>query len=112
MPSLYDIDITQGSTLLLPITCRDSSNNYINFTGYSARGFVKYSYSNTGILLDLQPQIHSSYVSGLITLSGHATGTANLKPGVFVYDVEASGSDGYIFKPIMGYCHVSPECSI
>ena len=111
MADTYNISATQGSTLLLNITCRDSSNNYINFSGYTTQGYVRYSYGSTGTLLNLNPQIHPSYSSGLITISGLADDTATLKPGIYVYDIEASGVNNYVFKPVRGYFSVNPECS-
>lgn len=109
MSDTYNISAIQGSTLLLNINIRDSSNNYLNLNGYTARGYVRASYSSTGILLDLQPQIHPSYISGLITLSGTQTGMANMPVGVFPYDIELSGANDYVFKPIRGYVSVEPE---
>lgn len=109
MSTQYDISAIQGSTLLLNINCRDSNNNYINFNGYSARGYVRYNYSSTGVLLNLNPQIHPSFISGLITISGRADDMSNLKAGVYVYDIEASGINNYVFKPLRGYFEIGPE---
>lgn len=107
----YDISAIQGSTLLLNLTCKNSDGTYVNFSGYTVRGYVRYQYSSTGTLLDLQPQIHPSYISGLITLSGTQTGMAAMKVGRFVYDIEASGANDYIFKPVRGYFDIDPEAS-
>ena len=111
MSERYNISVIQGSTLLLNLNIRDSNNDYINLNGYNVRGYVRYNYGSTGILLNLNPQIHPSYVSGLITISGNADDMANLKAGVYVYDIEASGSNNYIFKPIRGYFNVDPEAT-
>lgn len=111
MAQNYNISATQGSTLLLSITCKDSNNNYINFSGFSAQGFVRYGYSSTGILLNLNPQIDPSFISGLIIISGKADDMAKLKVGTYVYDIEASGNNNYVFKPLVGYFAVSPEVS-
>ena len=103
MADRYNITANQGSTLLLNINVRDSQNNYINLNGYSARGFVRYSYSSTGTMLNLNPQIHPSYVSGLIILSGDQSSMASLPCGQYVYDIECSGNNNYVFKPVKGY---------
>lgn len=112
MSTTYDINATQGSTLLLNLICKDSANNPLNFSGYDARGYVKYLYGSTGALLDLNPQIDPSFTSGIITISGSAASLANTPVGTFVYDIEAfaTGSD-YTFKPIKGYFNVYPESS-
>jgi hypothetical protein len=107
----YDISAIQGSTLLLNINCKNADGTYIIFSGYKARGFVRYQYSSSGTLLDLQPQIHPSMISGLITLSGTQTGMANMKVGRFVYDIECSGANDYVFKAIRGYFDIEPEAT-
>lgn len=107
--SNYNISAVQGSTLLLSINCRDSNNNYINFSGYSTRGGIKYSYSSTGLLLDLNPIIDISYISGLINISGNSEDLAALKVSQYPYDIEAYTSGGYVFKPLMGYISISPQ---
>lgn len=110
MASTYNITATQGSTLLLNVTAQNADSSYINFNGYTARGYVKYSYSSSGNLLNLNAQVHPSYISGLITLSGSAEAMSAMPVGIFVYDIEASGNN-YVFKPIRGYFEVSPEVS-
>ena len=111
MSDRYDISAVAGSTLLLNINVRDSNNNFINLNGYTTRGFVRYNYSSTGILLNLNPQVHPSFVSGLIIISGSQDAMANLPCGTFVYDIECSGNNNYIFKPIRGYFSVESECT-
>jgi|SRR5689334_10478303 len=105
----YDIEVIQGSTLLLNINLKDTNDNYIDLNGYSVRGYVRSNYSSSGILLNLQPQVHPSFISGLITLSGSQDDTATMPCGTWVYDIECSGSDNYVFKPLRGYFLVEPE---
>ena len=107
----YNISAVQGATLLLNIYSKNSDGTYINLSGYSAKGYVREKYSSTGILLDLQPQVHTSYISGLITLSGMAGNMADMKIGEFVYDIDCSGTNGYVFKPLRGLFSVSPEAT-
>lgn len=111
MSDRYNISAIQGSTLLLNLNIKDSNGSYINLSGYTARGYVRGKYSNTGILLDLQPQIHPSYVSGLVTLSGAQTGMAAMPVGQFPYEVEISGSNDYVYKAIRGYFSCDPEAT-
>jgi len=111
MSNTYNISAIRGSTLLLNLNIKDSNGNYLNLAGYSARGYVRANYSTTGILLDLNPEIHQSFVSGLITLSGNADDMAKMPVGVFPYDIEVSGANNYIFKPIRGYFSVEPEAT-
>lgn len=107
--STYDIDIIAGNTLLLQLTANGSDGLPINLSGYGARGYIRYSYGSTGVLFDLNPQIHPSYASGLVSISGNATDTANLIVGRVPYDLEIFNSGGYVTKFLRGYANISPE---
>jgi hypothetical protein len=111
MSDTYNISAIQGSTLLLNLNLTNSDGSYINLSGYGIRGFVREKYSSTGILFNLNPSINSSYVSGLIQISGTATGLAKLPIGKFVFDIELSGSNEYILKALRGYFLISPEAT-
>jgi hypothetical protein len=112
MSSTYNITATQGNTLMLTVTANDSNGVPINLSGYSARGYIKNSYSNNEILFDMQPQIDPSYVNGIVNISGHATGMAAMPVGVFPYDLEIESSGGYVTKFLCGYINIFPECTI
>lgn len=109
MSERYDIEATQGSTLLLSIACRDSDNNYINLSGYSARGYIKEKYSSTGILLNLNPIIDTGYISGIINISGYSEAISIIPVGQYPYDIEIYTSGGYVSKPVKGYVSVYPQ---
>jgi hypothetical protein len=107
--STYNITATQGNTLLLNLTANDSAGNPINLSGYLVRGVVKYKYSDTGHLLNLNPTI-TSYVSGKVNLSGDAGELSVMPVGVFVYDLEAAQVSGsYVTKFLRGYFNIGPE---
>ena len=116
MANVYDISIDQGSSLNLTLTATDSTGAYLNLSGYSARGKIKYGYGSTGYLLNINPSIDSSYISGLINISLSADSTSLLPITKAVYDIEvyttgAIGStpSGYTFKVLKGYANVAPE---
>lgn len=112
MANSYNITATQGSTLLLSINCKDSVGNYINLSGYNyCSGYVRKSYSDTGILLNLNPTINTSYISGLINISGSADDLAACPVGEFIYNIEIgiAGLNNYKFKPLVGYFTINPE---
>ena len=110
MSSKYNISAIQGNTLLLSLTANDSNNLPINLSGYSVRGYVRYSYGSSGILYNLNPTI-TNEISGLISISGNATGLAALPVGNFPYDLEAQSSGGYVTKFLMGSFEVLPEAT-
>ena len=107
--SNYDFSIIQGSSYNIRTVVKDSSSIAINLSGYSARGHVRYGYSNTGILLNLNPVIHNSYVSGIVTVSGTGESTSNLPAGRYVYDVEIYESGGYVLKILKGNFFINSE---
>ena len=108
MADIYNITGIQGSTLLLNLNVKNADGTYMILSGYNASGLVRYRYSSSGFLFDLQPKIDTSYVSGLITLSGHATGIAAMPCGAFVYDIMIYNDAGYRLKPIRGDFYVDP----
>jgi hypothetical protein len=116
MANVYDISIEQGSSLNLSLSATDSDGAYLNFSGYAARGKIKYGYGSSSYLLNINPQIDPSLVSGLINISLTADQTSLLPVTKAVYDIEiyttgAIGSivSGYTFKVLKGYADISPE---
>lgn len=109
MSETYNISAIQGSTLLLNITCRDSAGIPLNLTNYNVRSYVRDKYSATGIALNLNPIIYSPATSGIVQISGNADDMANLKVHQYIYDVELSGANNYVFKPIRGIFSVEGE---
>lgn len=111
MSDRVNISAIQGSTLLLNLNIKDSNGAYINLSGYNCRSYIRSKFSSTGILLDLQPQIHSSMISGLVTISGAQTGMAALPVGMFPWDIEISGNNDYVYKACRGYISIDPEAT-
>lgn len=111
MGNFFNISGTQGETLIMNLTCTNSDGTYINLSGYGTRGYVKINYAGATVLFDLNPRI-ISYVSGMIQVSGSATGLANTPSNVYPYDIEcyvSGGNDPYTFKPVRGHLYVFPE---
>lgn len=109
MANVYDITVEQGSSFNLALTAKDSNGTPLNLYGYAARGAIKYGYGSTNYLLNLNPSVDSSYVSGLINISLTAAQTSSLPVTKAVYDIEVYASNGYTFKAIRGYVDVIPE---
>ena len=103
-----DLSITQGSSFSAQIQATGDGGSAFNLSGYNVRGYSKYRYSDTGVLLDLQPSIVSPASGGLIQVSIGSSGTANLPVCQAHYDIEVYSGD-YSFKAAAGLINVYPE---
>jgi hypothetical protein len=108
MATTYNLEIIKGSTFSARVTATNSDGSYIDLTSFNARGYIRYSYGSTGILLDMQPTVDTSYISGIVNLVIPSTGTATLPVGVFPQDIEIYSGD-YVVKFLRGYASVLPE---
>ncbi len=109
MATNYNLNITRGSEFSVRLAAKDDLGQVINLSGYSTKGYVKYRYSNTGYLLDLNPTVVAGYeASGYIDiyLSGAQTTGVPIVQGV--YDIEIN-SGTYVNKLINGYASFYPE---
>ena len=106
----YNFNIIQGSTAIIQINAKDDNDALINLSGYSARGKIKEKYSNTGILLNLNPTVNSSFISGIVNISISGSLTAPLPIGEFPYDVEVFNIDeSSVYKVAQGFVGIYPE---
>lgn len=105
----YNISLTQGESYGLTATLKNSDGTNMNLSGYYVRGKAKYNYGDTGIILDLNPQIFH-VASGIITFTIPPTGTAALPVGMLVYDIEKySSGDASVSKVLNGKIIIAPE---
>ena len=119
MATVYNFSATQGSQLSVRLNVKDASGDAINLSGYNARGVVKYRYSSTNSLVNLDPTIvsgttGSAYQSGLIDVYLSGSQTSGLPVGQFVYDIEkypsgASNTGGAVDKILAGDFFVYPQ---
>lgn len=113
MPAaVYNITIEQGATLRLSFIWKDSDEDPINLTGYSARMQVRRTASSTDALLSLSSddgQITLGGEAGTIDVVGSADLTKNMKAKCGVYDIELESSGGVVTRLIQGDVTISPE---
>lgn len=105
----YNLEIIQGSTYSIRLVAKNEDGSRFNLSGYNARGYIKYRYSDIDKLLDLQPSVHPSYVSGYIDLNLPATGTAALPACQLLYDIEIYTNSDDVTRVINGYANITPE---
>lgn len=109
MPTSFDLDIHAGSEFAVTLTAKNSDGTLVNLSGYSARGYVKKSYADSSALLDLQPSVHTSYVSGLIDIAILATGTSGLAITQGLYDIEIYTTGTYVSRILQGKVNIYPN---
>jgi hypothetical protein len=108
----YDIEIIQGSTFTLSIALTDSSSIPLNLTDYNVSGYVRYRFSDSGILTDLNATKTQPYASGIVSLSIPASGTAILPVTIARYDVEIQHTGlGTVDKVLLGTASITPEAT-
>ncbi len=109
MAAHYDLNITQGSSFVIRVVAQDSSGAAIDLTNWSLRGYAKIKYSESNLLVDLDPKKASPYSSGYIDIEITAATTSTLPVTEGVYDIEIYDSSGYVDKVVAGYVRVYPE---
>ena len=108
MATTATLNIARGSTYTARITGLNSAGNYYNLSGYTASGYIKYRYSETDYILNMNPTIHSSYVSGLIDVVLPAEDTATLPNSQLLYDIRVY-SGFSVSTVIRGPVNVIPD---
>lgn len=110
MATNYDLNITKGSQFEVVLRAKDSNGNGIDLTDYTTSGFVKYRYSDTGIILDLNPvpRTGAAGVSGYLDIKLSGVHTKNVPVVQGVYDIEMYKGE-YHEKLIYGYANILPE---
>ena len=105
-----DLNITQGSSFNIRISCLDDNNNTIDLTNYGIRGVVKGKYSDTDILLNLNPIVHDA-TGGLVDIYLTPIQTKTLPITEAIYDIEKYDltGTGYVEKIVRGKLAISPE---
>ncbi len=118
MATVYNFSGTQGSQLSVRLKLQDAAGDPINLSGSSVSGVVKYRYSSTSPLVNLDPVIVSGtngslYSSGYVDVYLTASQTAALPVGEFVYDIEKypTTNSEAVEKILAGDFSVSPQAT-
>ena len=116
---------TQGNSFYKRLVARDSDNNVMNLSGFTASGSIRASYGagytndnvyvpSSGILLNLNPQIISGtngslYSSGYVDIDVGRTGMAALPSSYLLFDVQVFSGADYARTIEGGYFIINPE---
>lgn len=111
MATSYDLNLIQGATFQANVIATDSVGNSLNLSGYFARGYVRETYTSTGILLNLNPTIDPSYISGIVNLniSGQTLSGVECTQGVYDLFVYTTGQNAVSYRFLNGYCNIFNE---
>lgn len=108
----YNITCQQGATLKRTLTWLEPNKNPINVTGYTARMQVRATVDASSTILELTTannRITLGGITGAIDLLVPATTTANLTPGLYVYDLEMVSGGGEVSRIVEGNFVVKAE---
>lgn len=108
----YDLEIFKGETFTLSIILKDSNEVPIDLTDYNVSGYLKYKYSDSNKLIDLNIQKVAPYTSGAVSLTLSSTGTEQLPVTLGFYDIEIFHTGlGETLKLLRGKASIFPEAT-
>ena len=100
-------DMDQGSNFSFSIVAKGSDNLPLSLTGSTASCQMR-KYYTSGTAITLATTLTGG--TGYILVSLGATGTSEIKPGVYFYDVELQSSNGSVVQRLVqGMVTVYPE---
>jgi len=108
----YNITCQQGATLKRTLTWLEPNKDPINVTGYTARMQVRETADANTVVLELTTannRITLGGTAGTIDLLVSANTTANLTPGLYVYDLEMVSGGGEVSRIVEGNFVVKAE---
>jgi hypothetical protein len=109
---IYNFICNQGATFRRELTWTDSSNVAINITSYTARMHVRANVNANTTLVVLTTEngrISLGGTNGKVNLLIDAETTANIIPGLYVYDLEMISSGNEVTRLIEGNFKVTAE---
>lgn len=109
MAAQYDLTFIQGSTFSVRLKALNEAGNPIDLRDWTLSGLARFTYSNTSILMNLNPtKVPDLESLGYFNLTVPASVTARLPIVEGVYDVEIQ-SGIFVDKILRGYIEVLPE---
>ncbi len=108
----YDFELDQGTDVSVPFSLVDASDKPVDLTGCKARMQLRTTYSAETPADDLSTENGRMLIdgpAGTITAKFTHDGTAKLKPGAYVYDVEVETEAGEVLRVVSGEILCTPE---
>ena len=107
-----DITIEQGSDYFNELVWKDSNENIVTLTGYSAKMEIRSKYGSIDVLLELSTvngRITISELDGQIILQIPSAVTELITWTTGVYDLELTGPTGIVTRLLQGKVTVIKE---
>ena len=116
----YNFTVEQGTTMDIPITWRDGSNNPVNLTGYTARMQARETLAASTTLFEWTTEnsrIELGGATGVITIKATAVETAGFSWPIpagqtnpqGVYDLELISGTGVVTRLLKGTITIDRE---
>lgn len=119
MAAQYEINIDQGANFLITLTVKDEVGAPIDLTGFTFRGKIKKSFSDSSSVVDFSFNLLNQVTdTGKVEVSLTDVQTASIPApaqGVsrtltkYVYDIESVSAGGFVRRWLEGDVLVSPE---
>ncbi len=109
---IYDFYIEQGATFYQPLIWKDSNDDPVDVTGYTARMQIRKTVKSSDVLISLTTangRITLGGAAGTVTLEISAEDTADFEIFCGVYDLELEALDGTVTRLLEGQIEISRE---
>lgn len=109
---IHNLTCNQGATFKCTIVWTDPARKPIDLTGYTARMQVRETYESQTVSVELTTEngrISLDPLKGEVNLTIDAESTAELSPGLFVYDLELVSEELEVTRLLEGNFNVRPE---
>lgn len=106
--SQFDINIVKGSDFLLDVVIKNNDGYVVDLSSYSGFASIRQRLGDSNYWAAFNLNFADA-VSGQIALSLESYETQNLPVSQGVYDLDLSGTNGQVFKPLYGYVSIFPD---
>ena len=103
----YNFVLDQGATFTRQLTVKDDGSA-MNLTGYSVASKMRSTHDSSTVVGTFTCTI-SNASGGVILMTMPSSTTGAIEEGMYVYDIEITGSTGIVTRLMEGTVTVNPE---
>lgn len=109
MAAYVELYIDQGTNFNTTVTLTDDLTNApINITGYTFRSQMRRSYYSANATANITCSIVNA-VTGVVGMNLSSNVTSTIKAGRYLFDLEATDTNGSVQRVVEGIITVTPE---